>query len=283
MNLSADRSDRRAPWRRDRAEGGRARRCGRRSTPARAGDGDLFFGLRGERVDGGEFAPAAIEAGAWGAVVDSESCRRSGWRLGLRRRGPAGRPTGTCARAGGEPRGTRRRHHRLGRQDLGQGHRPGAAARRRPRQQREPQHRDRAAADGARGAAGDRGARARDGDARRRPDRRAGGDRRARGGGDHQRRPGPRRAARLGRGDRGGQGRGAGGAARRTASPSSRSRRASSSPTSPRRREGCSASGPEGTSRRVEKRTVEGVTEALVVDPGGTPGRSTSRSPRSTT
>jgi UDP-N-acetylmuramoyl-tripeptide--D-alanyl-D-alanine ligase len=34
-----------------------------------AGDGDLFFGLRGERVDGGEFAPAALDAGAWGAVV----------------------------------------------------------------------------------------------------------------------------------------------------------------------------------------------------------------------
>ena len=33
------------------------------------GPGDLFFGLRGERVDGGEFAPAAIEAGAWGVVV----------------------------------------------------------------------------------------------------------------------------------------------------------------------------------------------------------------------
>jgi len=34
-----------------------------------SGAGDLFFGLRGERVDGGEFAPAAIEAGAWGVVV----------------------------------------------------------------------------------------------------------------------------------------------------------------------------------------------------------------------
>lgn len=34
-----------------------------------AGEGDLFFGLPGERVDGGQFAPAAIEAGAWGAVV----------------------------------------------------------------------------------------------------------------------------------------------------------------------------------------------------------------------
>jgi UDP-N-acetylmuramoyl-tripeptide--D-alanyl-D-alanine ligase len=45
-------------------------------SPARAtidsgatGEGDLFFGLRGERADGGEFAPAAIEAGAWGVVV----------------------------------------------------------------------------------------------------------------------------------------------------------------------------------------------------------------------
>ena len=36
-----------------------------------AGPGDLFFGLRGERVDGGKFAVQAIEAGAWGAVVSS--------------------------------------------------------------------------------------------------------------------------------------------------------------------------------------------------------------------
>ncbi|MGN6257406.1 MAG: UDP-N-acetylmuramoyl-tripeptide--D-alanyl-D-alanine ligase [Solirubrobacterales bacterium] len=34
-----------------------------------AGPGDLFFGLRGEKRDGGEFAPAAIEAGAWGVVI----------------------------------------------------------------------------------------------------------------------------------------------------------------------------------------------------------------------
>jgi UDP-N-acetylmuramoyl-tripeptide--D-alanyl-D-alanine ligase len=47
-------------------------------SPARAtidsgasGPGDLFFGLRGASRDGGEFAPAAIEAGAWGAVVSS--------------------------------------------------------------------------------------------------------------------------------------------------------------------------------------------------------------------
>jgi UDP-N-acetylmuramoyl-tripeptide--D-alanyl-D-alanine ligase len=37
-----------------------------------AGEGDLFFGLRGERVDGGGFAPAAIAAGAWGVVVGPE-------------------------------------------------------------------------------------------------------------------------------------------------------------------------------------------------------------------
>jgi UDP-N-acetylmuramoyl-tripeptide--D-alanyl-D-alanine ligase len=35
-------------------------------------EGDLFFGLRGERVDGGKFAAAAIEAGAWGVVVSPE-------------------------------------------------------------------------------------------------------------------------------------------------------------------------------------------------------------------
>jgi len=34
-----------------------------------AGPGDLFVGLAGERADGGTFAAAAIEAGAWGAIV----------------------------------------------------------------------------------------------------------------------------------------------------------------------------------------------------------------------
>jgi UDP-N-acetylmuramoyl-tripeptide--D-alanyl-D-alanine ligase len=37
-----------------------------------SGVGDLFFGLRGERVDGGEFAAEAIDAGAWGVVVTPE-------------------------------------------------------------------------------------------------------------------------------------------------------------------------------------------------------------------
>jgi UDP-N-acetylmuramoyl-tripeptide--D-alanyl-D-alanine ligase len=50
-----------------------------------AGAGDLFFGLRGENVDGGEFAGAAISAGAWGVVVTPE--RASGlsgaWALAV--------------------------------------------------------------------------------------------------------------------------------------------------------------------------------------------------------
>jgi UDP-N-acetylmuramoyl-tripeptide--D-alanyl-D-alanine ligase len=37
--------------------------------------GDLFFGLRGERADGGEFAARALEAGAWGVVVEPERAR----------------------------------------------------------------------------------------------------------------------------------------------------------------------------------------------------------------
>jgi UDP-N-acetylmuramoyl-tripeptide--D-alanyl-D-alanine ligase len=32
--------------------------------------GDLFFGLPGEHVDGGEYAAAALDAGAWGVVVE---------------------------------------------------------------------------------------------------------------------------------------------------------------------------------------------------------------------
>jgi UDP-N-acetylmuramoyl-tripeptide--D-alanyl-D-alanine ligase len=42
------------------------------------GPGDLFFGLRGERRDGGEFAPAAIAAGAWGAVVGRDRAGAAG-------------------------------------------------------------------------------------------------------------------------------------------------------------------------------------------------------------
>ncbi len=62
---------------------------GEEGSPARAtiasgetGPGDLFFGLPGERVNGGEFAPAAIEAGAWGVVVDAEMASKVSASLG---------------------------------------------------------------------------------------------------------------------------------------------------------------------------------------------------------
>lgn len=42
---------------------------------AASGPGDLFFGLRGSRRDGGEFAPAALAAGAWGVVVGPAAAR----------------------------------------------------------------------------------------------------------------------------------------------------------------------------------------------------------------
>jgi UDP-N-acetylmuramoyl-tripeptide--D-alanyl-D-alanine ligase len=56
-----------------------------------AGPGDLFFGLRGATRDGGEFAAAAIEAGAWGVVVGVE---HGGALVSVAGSGPA-RPTGT--------------------------------------------------------------------------------------------------------------------------------------------------------------------------------------------
>jgi UDP-N-acetylmuramoyl-tripeptide--D-alanyl-D-alanine ligase len=39
--------------------------------------GDLFFGIRGERSEGGSFASEAIEAGAWGVVVRPEHADRA--------------------------------------------------------------------------------------------------------------------------------------------------------------------------------------------------------------
>jgi UDP-N-acetylmuramoyl-tripeptide--D-alanyl-D-alanine ligase len=47
-------------------------------------EGDLFFGLRGEHADGAGFAAAALEAGAWGVVVDPAGAKRldgGGWVL----------------------------------------------------------------------------------------------------------------------------------------------------------------------------------------------------------
>jgi UDP-N-acetylmuramoyl-tripeptide--D-alanyl-D-alanine ligase len=59
-----------------RAAGARLVRVGAGGGPRRAviasgeaGPGDLFVGLAGARVDGGSFAGAALEAGAWGVLV----------------------------------------------------------------------------------------------------------------------------------------------------------------------------------------------------------------------
>ncbi len=63
---------------------------GREGGPSRAvidsreaGDGALFFGLSGEHADGGEFAAAALEAGAWGVVVTPSHAEglSGGWVL----------------------------------------------------------------------------------------------------------------------------------------------------------------------------------------------------------
>jgi UDP-N-acetylmuramoyl-tripeptide--D-alanyl-D-alanine ligase len=53
--------------------GGRPERAVVDSREARAGD--LFFGVQGERVDGGEYAAAALDRGAWGVVVSHARAR----------------------------------------------------------------------------------------------------------------------------------------------------------------------------------------------------------------
>ena len=53
--------------------GGRPERAVADSRQVRPGD--LFFGLRGERADGGEFAVQALGAGAWGVVVEPDRAR----------------------------------------------------------------------------------------------------------------------------------------------------------------------------------------------------------------
>jgi UDP-N-acetylmuramoyl-tripeptide--D-alanyl-D-alanine ligase len=61
------------------ASGARVLAEGSTEPPVRAvidssavGPGDLFFGLRGENRDGGEFAAGTIEAGAWGVLLGPE-------------------------------------------------------------------------------------------------------------------------------------------------------------------------------------------------------------------
>ncbi len=47
-----------------------------------AAAGDLFFGLPGERADGGMLAPQALDAGAWGVVVAAEHAQRAATAAG---------------------------------------------------------------------------------------------------------------------------------------------------------------------------------------------------------
>jgi UDP-N-acetylmuramoyl-tripeptide--D-alanyl-D-alanine ligase len=54
------------------------------------GPGDLFFGLRGERANGGEFAAAAIEAGVWGVLVDQEMSQLGSLSAAVKSRGDYG-------------------------------------------------------------------------------------------------------------------------------------------------------------------------------------------------
>ena len=75
--------DRSAAWVAEAAGGRLVAGHGRREGPLRAivdsraaCPGDLFVGLRGERADGGEWAAGALEAGAWGVLVDPERAVR---------------------------------------------------------------------------------------------------------------------------------------------------------------------------------------------------------------
>ena len=136
-----------------------------------AREGDLFFGLRGEREDGGRFAADALRGGAWGVLVGAEHAGELGRAptaagAGCWAAGPARLPSGPRPALAPGARLPGDRDHGLHRQDLGQGRLPGDPARRRPRQPRELQHRDRPAARGSRRRRGDRGPRPGDGDAR---------------------------------------------------------------------------------------------------------------------
>jgi UDP-N-acetylmuramoyl-tripeptide--D-alanyl-D-alanine ligase len=70
--------------------------------------GDLFFGLRGTRAEGGEYAAAAIEAGAWGVVVEP------GWARSL-----SGAEGGAWVLAADQPLAALQRLARAWRRELG--------------------------------------------------------------------------------------------------------------------------------------------------------------------
>ena len=219
----------------------RPRRVGHADVPPRrlrvrlpdARPGEVFVALRAER-DGHEFVADAF---ARGARVRDRRPRPD------RRDGPLvvvdDSPT-RCSRsappaATGSTR-ARRRHHRLGGQDVDQGpHR--RRGRRRPRVHASAgvvQQRDRAAGHGARRPGRHRGARARDGRALRRQHRRAVRDRAPVDRRHHQHRSRPRRAPRRSRGHRRGEGRAARRAARPTASRCSTRRRPPDPSSGPR-------------------------------------------------
>jgi UDP-N-acetylmuramoyl-tripeptide--D-alanyl-D-alanine ligase len=86
------------------ATGAQALATGSEERPTRAvidsstaGPGDLFFGLRGESRDGGEFAAGAIEAGAWGVVVGPEHAAALAGTTGSRSVVAAGGGSGSAA------------------------------------------------------------------------------------------------------------------------------------------------------------------------------------------
>ena len=88
------------------ARGRAAARRARRSTRARSARATSSSACAGERADGGEFAAAALDAGAWGVVVGPSAAasspqaerrrRAGGWVLGAD--GPAGRAAGAGPR-----------------------------------------------------------------------------------------------------------------------------------------------------------------------------------------
>jgi UDP-N-acetylmuramoyl-tripeptide--D-alanyl-D-alanine ligase len=93
--------------------GGRPERAVADSRQVRPGD--LFFGLRGERADGGEYASQALEAGAWGVVVEPERARSLARAAGDR---PAGERGGWVL-AARDPLATLRELARAWRRELG--------------------------------------------------------------------------------------------------------------------------------------------------------------------
>ena len=181
--------------------------------------GDLFVGLVGERVDGGDFAPGGAGGGRVGGARRSRGRRSNSsppatlgrtkgrWSSRASRRSRACRTWrargggSSAARRWGSPGSTGKTSTKDILAAVLTGRKAG------PRQPREPQHRGGSSAVAPRGGAWHRGAGAGDGDARLGPDRRARGHRRAAGRGDRERRAGAPRAGGHRRGRGGRQGR----------------------------------------------------------------------------